>query len=676
MFQGKLVVRLRPLIQFLSAALSRSQKNSLLRLLDLALALLAIYAAICFRFDTLFPFPQLQRYNVLIVALVVIKLGVFHLLGLYRPVLRYTGLEFLLTVTKAVLLSSGLLVVAAYLFEFLQLPRSVLLNDALITLLLVGGVRVALGRIVFWVVLSAQKQPTEWVVIYGAGAAGSRLAQALTHDNHCKPVAFVDDDCSLHGHMVQGLMVYSPAALPRILQRTPFSTILLAMPSIDRITRRQIIQRLQPLGVPIKTVPPIQDILSGKYTISAIRSIDITDLLGREEVTPEPLLLQRNVRGKVVLVTGAGGSIGSELCRQIAKLSPATLVLFELSEYALYQIDLELGEACPQLCKVACLGSVMDEARLQSVMERYGVQTVYHAAAYKHVPMVEANPGPGVLNNVLGTWITARCAIAAGVKNFVLISTDKAVRPTNVMGATKRVAELIIQALAESGKGKPCFAIVRFGNVLDSSGSVVPRFRQQLAQGQPLTVTHPEITRYFMSIPEAVRLVLQAGALATGGEVFLLDMGEPVRIYDLALQMIQLSGLALGRDAHIQITGLRPGEKLYEELLVDATRSQPTQHPKIFCAREDKLSWSHLLPKLHVLLEQARVNDGPGMRLTLSDLVCGYQPSLQPALVRESTPAGACEKGANGTSTVVNGSSGTQNGYGTGTSTNELISSK
>ncbi len=628
MTQNWLINNLGTAFQSIAASLSRPQKRLILLSLDTAVFLVAIYGAFGLRFSSLLPVQQTWPYLWLILLLIVIKPLVFLVTGMYRPVLRYAGLEFLLTATKAVLFSSGAFVLLAYLFEFLQLPRSVLLNDALLTLLLVVGVRLSLRWLVNTLIgLPRQNQTPERIVIYGAGSAGSQLAQSLVHHPSYQPVAFVDDDPSLANQNIQGLPVYAPSTLPRLQLQKPFDTILLAMPSVDRIRKRQILEGLQFLSLPVKTVPCVGEILSGQVSISEIRNIDIADLLGREEVIPDPELLQMNITGKTVLVTGAGGSIGSELCRQIAQQQPKCLVLYELGEFALYSIDMELAEAYPTLKCVACLGSVNDEKRLAGVLTQYQVDTIYHAAAYKHVPLVEANPAPGIINNVVGTWTTVRCAIDCGVANFVLISTDKAVRPTNIMGASKRVAELIVQALAERSGISTRFTIVRFGNVLDSSGSVVPRFRKQIAEGQAITVTHPEMTRYFMSIPEAARLVIQAGAMGKRGEIFLLDMGEPVRIYDLALQMIQLSGLVPGKDIDIKITGLRPGEKLHEELLVDSAKARPTQHPKIFCAQEAKIHWEFLQPLLEALVQKTRTDDLVAIRAELQRLVPEYQPS-------------------------------------------------
>ncbi len=629
MIEHLLIKHLADAIQKAAASLSRRQKHGLLLAIDTVLFLLAIYGAFGLRFSSLLPIQEMLASAWLIFLLILIKPLIFIAMGMYRPILRYAGLEFLFTAAQAVLFSSGTFVVLAYLLEFFQLPRSILINDALLTLLLVIGVRLFMRWLAYNLISSVSKNTCpERLVIYGAGMAGSQLAQSLASHQAYQLVAFVDDDRSLHNQVVQGLTVYSPEDLPKLIVQKSVDTILLAMPSIDRGTKRLILNRLQSLSIPVKTVPGIGEILSGKVPIGEIRDIDIVDLLGREEVVPDPDLLRMNLTGKTVLVTGAGGSIGSELCRQIAQQAPKCLILYEMSEYALYSIDMELAETYPAIKRVACLGSVTDSVRLSAVIYKNEVDTIYHAAAYKHVPLVEANPAQGIVNNVLGTLTAARCAIDCDVSNFVLISTDKAVRPTNVMGATKRVAELILQALAAQPDMTTCFTMVRFGNVLDSSGSVVPRFRKQIADGKPITLTHPDITRYFMSIPEAARLVIQAGALSKGGEIFLLDMGEPVRIYDLAVQMIQLSGLVPGRDIEIKITGLRPGEKLYEELLIDRANVTPTRHPKIFCAHESKMRWEVLQPLLEGLLAKARRDDRTGIIGELQNLVPEYKPTI------------------------------------------------
>ncbi len=640
MVQQILLKTLATAIKKAATSLSRQQKHGLLLSLDLCLFVIAIYGAFGLRFGSLSAFSEAFQYSWVLVLLITTKTFVFVATGLYRPVLRYAGLEFLFTSAKAVLYSSGAFVLLAYLLEFLQLPRSVLINDALLTLSLVIGLRLSICWLVNTVnCLDRQSPAPERVIIYGAGSAGSQLAQSLAIHPAYKAVAFVDDDPSLTKQMIQGLTVYAAKDIPRLIVQKSADSILLAMPSVGWVKKREILERLQNFAIPVKTVPCISEILSGKVSLSEIRDIDIADLLGREEVAPDPELLSMNITGKNVLVTGAGGSIGSELCRQIAQQQPKCLVLYELSEFALYTIDIELGETYPQLTKVPCLGSVADENQLGSVLSKYKIDTVYHAAAYKHVPLVEANPSPGILNNVLGTLTAAKTCIDCGVKQFVLISTDKAVRPTNVMGATKRVAELIIQGLADRPGIPTRFTIVRFGNVLDSSGSVVPRFRKQIAEGKPITVTHPEMTRYFMSIPEAARLVIQAGALSEGGEIFLLDMGDPVRIYDLAIQMIKLSGLTPGEDIEIKITGLRPGEKLHEELLVDSTTARATKHPKIFCALEPKIHWEFLHPCLEALFNAALSNKTAAIKAELQRLVPEYQPSvIQPKTPRFIPP--------------------------------------
>lgn len=431
MIQQMLITNLATAIRKAAASLSRQQKHGLLLSLDLCLFVIAIYAAFGLRFGSLTAFSEALEYTWLMVLLITIKTIVFLATGLYRPVLRYAGIEFLFTSAKAVLYSSGAFVLLAYLLEFLQLPRSVLINDALLTLSLVIGVRLA----ICWVVntvnsLDRQNPAPERVIIYGAGAAGSQLAKSLALHRGYKAVAFVDDDLSLKNQIIQGLTVHSPKDISRIIVQKSADSILLAMPSVGWVKKRQILDRLQCFSVPVKTVPCISEILSGKVSLSEIRDIDIADLLGREEVAPDPELLGMNITGKNILVTGAGGSIGSELCRQIAKQRPKSLVLYELSEFALYTIDMELGETYPHLKKVACLGSVGDENQLGTVLSKYRISTVYHAAAYKHVPLVEANPSPGILNNVFGTLTAAKTAIDCGVKQFVLISTDKAVRPT------------------------------------------------------------------------------------------------------------------------------------------------------------------------------------------------------------------------------------------------------
>ena len=610
--------------------LSRSSKRSLLMITDCLVFCLTIYLSFSLRLNLSLEYREIRPFLEPILGLIAIKTLVFYLKGIYSPVVRYTGLEFLSSVLQAVLYSSGFLIILAYFQGDAFLPRSVLIIDALLTLVLVIGVRLLIRSVFHRLniyVSSVDREPT--IVIYGAGVVGRQLARSLQNDPHYRLLAFVDDNPDLQHRVIQGFRVYSPSQLARLHQKTAFDWVILAIPNVAKARKRQIIESLETLPIDIKTVPPLSKILSGETTINQIRSVDVSELLGREEILPHPELLGKNVTGKAVLVTGGGGSIGSELCRQIAFLKPKCLVIYELNEFSLYKIDLDLSENYSDLRKYAYLGNVLDRNHLARVIQQHQIETIYHTAAYKHVPLVEANASQGVYTNVWVSLNVAQTAIENSVSNLVLISTDKAVRPTNIMGASKRCAELVVQALAALPDSSTCCAIVRFGNVLDSSGSVVPRFREQIAQRKNITLTHRDIIRYFMSIPEAVRLVIQAGAMAKGGEVFLLDMGEPVRIYDLALQMIRLSGLELGQDIDIEITGLRPGEKLYEELLIDTDKARPTSHPKIFCANEHFLAWDKLQIKLEQLLNYIQVNDRQGLVKSLQDLVPEYRPPQQ-----------------------------------------------
>ena len=617
----------RQLLNWLHAAYhypSRFYKRKLLMGIDIIICLLSISVAFWLR-ESVNPVNiQIYRYFWQILALIILQIFVFYLKGLYRPILRYTDLGFFWTAAQAVFISSGILIILGYFQGLSPLPRSVVIIDAVLTLLAIVGVRVGI-RGLFQQLNQWRGGALQKIVAYGAGVAGSQLARAMSNDPNYYLIAFVDDNRELQRQIVEGIKVYSPVKLPKLLDKYQFDAVVLAMPNLEATRRREIISQLEDLPVTIKTIPSLGQLMSGEVSINQIRNIDLTDLLGRDEVLPYPELLHLKVTGKSVLVTGAGGSIGSELCRQIAQLDPECLILYELNEFALYTIDLELKDSHPQLRHYSYLGNVTDASHFEFVLRQHRVDTIYHAAAYKHVPLVENNATQGVYNNVAGSLIAAQSAIKCGVSNFVLISTDKAVRPTNVMGVSKRVAELVVQALADLPETPTCFAIVRFGNVLGSSGSVVPRFRKQIAESKPITVTHREVTRYFMLIPEAVRLVMQAGSMARGGEVFLLDMGKPVRIYDLAEQMIRLSGLEPGRDIEIQVTGLRPGEKLYEELLIDPQTAEPTKHPRIFCASEGKLSYEALWPQLESLLAKAENHDYQGVIRLLEQIVPEYQ---------------------------------------------------
>ncbi len=608
--------------------LNRNTKKSIFGLVDMLVFSISIYLAFSLRFDLFEAFNQVHLFYQLVLLIYPIKLISFWLVGIYRPVLRYAGVEFLYTALIAAVGSTGILALSGFILLFPLFPRSVFILDSLLTLILVVASRI----LVRWVIYRALVIPEEGVIsekiiIYGAGEAGSQLFQALTRDKSYKIVGFVDDNPQLVNQLISGTRVFSPKKLADLVRKHDVDSILLAMPSAGKQRNREIVQQVQHLGVEIKTVPGLSEIVSGRVSINELRRIDIADLLGREEVKPDINLLEKNIHGKSVLVTGAGGSIGSELCRQIAELSPKRLILYERNEYALYSIDMELKEHHPEMELVTCLASTINRKRLNAVLNENTVQTIYHAAAYKHVPLMESNLSEGVINNVKGTLCCVEAAEAHDIETFVLVSTDKAVRPANMMGVTKRISELILQAYSQKNSCSTRFVMVRFGNVLDSKGSVVPLFRRQIAEGRNLTLTHEEITRYFMSIPEAVRLIIQAGALGKGGEVFFLDMGDPVRILDLAKQMIKLSGLSLGRDIDIDIIGLRPGEKLYEELLIDSEKSAPTRHPKIFSARDDVLPKDKLVKSLQLLFEAAENHDSQKIRECAKTLVPEFTSS-------------------------------------------------
>jgi FlaA1/EpsC-like NDP-sugar epimerase len=615
---------------------------------DTFAVVVAIWAAFAIRLGDWWP-HLLQDVVWLFPLAVVIIIPTFAVVGLYRPILRYADESLLYTIVLGV--SAGILLMMAV-WVFLReglVPRSSWLICWLVLTALVGGGRLVLRRFLrrrFR--LSAPRTP---VIVYGAGEAGAQLVNALRYSTEFEPVVFVDDNPRLWGSVVLGLKVRAPTKLPRLIAHHGAGLILLALPSTSHRRRREILESLAGLSARVMALPTLAELTSGARRIDEFREIDVEDILGRDSVRPNEALLRARVAGKAVMVTGAGGSIGSELCRQILTLRPRRLVLFERSEYALYSVEQELGamlanmesRAVPaglSLAKaeesielIPLLGSVTHRQRLQVAMERFGVQTVYHAAAYKHVPIVEHNPIEGVRNNVFGTLHAAQAAAAAGVETFVLVSSDKAVRPTNVMGATKRLAESILQGLAGEG-AKTRYCMVRFGNVLDSSGSVAPLFREQIRKGGPVTVTHPEVERYFMTIPEAAQLVIQASALAQGGDLFLLDMGESVRIYDLARRMVRLSGLDLRDDAHpdgdieIRFTGLRRGEKLREELLIGAD-DLPTEHPMIRRARESHPPWSAIRDCLDRLEAAARAFDYPEVRAILREAVAEYRPESE-----------------------------------------------
>ncbi len=615
--------------------LSRPMKRAIQITADSAIIILCLLVAMSLRLESLVFMAEPQVWLALLIALPPSVLA-FSQLGLYRSVVRFITVQALPAIAVGVLFSAVTLSAAAQLIGA-PIPRSV---PGIYAVLLFLGI-----SLVRFVMRGFLRQPgqakRDAVVIYGAGAAGRQLCNALNDGNEYRPVAFVDDDPALQQTLVSGKPVIAPDQLPGLLERTKIAAILLAIPSASRARRREIVTRLEPLGVELKTLPGMADIVSGAAGYSDIRRVRPEDLLGRDPVPPRADLMGRNITGKVVLVSGAGGSIGSELCRQILRHNPRTLVLMELSEIALYTITTELrglqertGRSVriePVLC------SVQNRSRVSATLRAFGVQTIYHAAAYKHVILVEENTVEGVLNNVIGTRVLAQAATELQVEDFILISTDKAVRPTNVMGASKRMAELVCQALAREGS-RTRFSMVRFGNVLGSSGSVIPRFKAQIQHGGPVTVTHKAVTRYFMTIPEAAQLVIQAGAMSQGGDVFVLDMGEPVRILDLAQSMIRLHGLkpyimdgdtpsepAQG-DIGIRIVGLGKGEKLYEELLI-GNAPKGTEHPRIMTATEHALPRHRLDPLLDRLQRACHACDVAAIQQIFLEAPLAYRPA-------------------------------------------------
>lgn len=610
----------------------RSVKRLVVLGMDVVLSLLATWLAFSLRLDS--PnWPDEMQLRVYMLA-PLLAIPVFIRLGLYRAIFRYTGQAALLTTAKAVAIYGLLLLGVLLWVRWTNVPRSLGVLQPLIFLLLVGSSR-ALAR--FWLAGWGRVPAGQGrFLIYGAGLAGAQTAAALAMSGQYSLLGFVDDDPAKIGRSINGAQVFAGKDIAAIVEKEGVTDILLALPRVSRERRNRILEGLRHLPVHIRTLPGMADLTSGRVTVQDFRELDIEDLLGRDPVPPDAELMARDLAKKTVLVTGAGGSIGSELCRQILRQQPDQLILLDHSEFALYSIHQELEALCrADGCAtrlVPLLGSVNHEARLREICHHHRPHTIYHAAAYKHVPLVESNPAEGIRNNVFGTLHMARVARDCGVARFVLVSTDKAVRPTNVMGASKRMAELVLQAMAAE-RGQTCFSMVRFGNVLGSSGSVVPLFRRQLAAGGPLTVTHADVTRYFMTIPEAAQLVLQAGAMAGGGEVFVLDMGEPVRILDLARRMVELSGLTVRDpgepqgDIEIAITGLRPGEKLYEELLI-GDNPTPTGHPRIMKAHEDCLPWPELQVQLERLQRAAEAGDEAGIRSVLQACVHGFHDGL------------------------------------------------
>ncbi len=615
-------------------AMPRVSKRAVVLLVDSSLCVLTLWFAFYLRLGE---FVALSGASLWVaVVSVLMALPIFVVFGLYRAIFRYSGWPSLVAVAKAVAVYGLAFATLVTAVGIQDVPRTVGLIQPILLLLAVGVSR-GIARLWLGQLYQSQLKPgtIRRALIYGAGAEGRQLADAMANSQEMRVVGFLDDDDRLHGHLMNGLPIRSPENLPVLLASLKITDVLLALPAANRKRRNEILAQISQGHVSVRTLPSVTELAQGKITVSDLRALDVDDLLGREAVEPVRGLLERNVAGKTVLVTGAGGSIGSELCRQIMDIGPAALLLLDQSEFALFEIHRGLqaraSTTTPKL--VPLLASVRDEDRMAEIMAAWRPDTVYHAAAYKHVPLVEHNMIEGIRNNTLGTLATARMAAQSGVSDFVLISTDKAVRPTNIMGASKRLAEMVLQALAVARSGTK-FTMVRFGNVLESSGSVVPKFRQQIRAGVPVTVTHPEVTRYFMTIPEAAQLVIQAGAMAKGGDVFVLDMGQPVKIMDLARRMIELSGLTVKDDAHpegdieMEIIGLRPGEKLYEELLI-GENPEPTTHPRIMKAHEDFLPWPVLEKKLQALGVAMDENDVVAVRAQLKQLVSGFVPSSE-----------------------------------------------
>ncbi|TCJ40226.1 nucleoside-diphosphate sugar epimerase/dehydratase [Parafrankia sp. BMG5.11] len=614
---------------------NRGTKRLLAGLTDGCNCLLAAWISFAIRLGVLSVFTR--PFLLFTAAALLTTIGVFIYRGVYNNVFRFHGPKGLAQIAQCCVIIGAILVLAFGFNGVAGVPRTVsVLFPA------VFFIFVAISRIVARFILVEMLQtgdPPQRVLIYGAGTRARQLASSLQHQPSYRLIAFASNEETLAGQRLEGTPIVVAGNLADLLEELDIDLVLLALDKSLRSERAAIVEKLQALGVHVQTLPDIHELVSGDVSVSDLREIDIADLLSRDQVMPDPALMDSIIAGKTVLVTGAGGSIGSEICRQIARRRPAQLILFDMTEAALFEIEMELRSIVQAegigTVVVTELGTLVETAAVHRIFGRYHPHTVFHAAAYKHVPMVEANPISGVRNNVMGTLASVRAAVDWKVERFVLVSTDKAVRPTNVMGASKRVCELILQAYASREGPGPIFSMVRFGNVLGSSGSVVPQFRKQIEAGGPVTLTHSEVTRYFMTILEAAELVIQAGAMARGGEVYLLDMGEPVRIVDLARSMIQMSGLSVRDkenphgDIEIVQIGLRPGEKLYEELLINA-EATATDHPRIFCAHESHLGLNQLaemLAKVERALETA--NDRQ-VRYLLSELVSGYDPSDSP----------------------------------------------
>ncbi len=606
-------------------SLSRKTKNILVMITDYIVLVFSFWSSLSIRINDFYIASGDSLFLIIIAPF--IALPIFYSFGLYQSFIRYANYRALITLIFAVSIYTFLWFVVVLVSDLIEKPYDFLIINWLTTIFFIGGIR----YIARWL-LSIKGYSTNNVLIYGAGSAGVQLYSTILHNPDMKAVAFVDDNDAIHGQYIEGLMVYSKNSLEKIIEKKGVKEVLIAIPSMTRFEKSDLLQSLKGLPVSIRMLPSLSDVTAGRVSISDLKKVKIDDLLKRESRKPDPDLLRHDIDGMNILVTGAGGSIGSELCREIVKLNPKNLVLFDISEYALYSLESELQEDGQNKNLITIIGNITNQERLEQIITKFKIDTIYHAAAYKHVPMVEKNIFAGVRCNIFGTLSCCNAAIRKGVKSFVFISTDKAVRPTNIMGATKRFAEMILQALVKKNKPNDTrISIVRFGNVLGSSGSVVPLFRRQIENGGPVTVTDPEIIRYFMTLKESAQLVIQAGAMGRLADIFLLDMGEPVKVVDLARDMIKLSGRTLKDqenpegDIEIIFTGLRPGEKLFEELLID-DKSKSTEHPKIMQALEKHLNWEEIEDTMDMIEKSLKKEDFEGIKRIFLDSVDGYNP--------------------------------------------------
>ena len=610
--------------------LPRYTKRIIAILIDVGICIICTWLAFYLRLEE---FVKINDVTTLAVEIsILIAIPIFWLMGLYKTIFRFQGSSIIFTVLIATSVYALLYFAVIGIYGIQGIPRSIGIIQPILLFLSISLSRISI-KFLFLTNFKKSKNKTN-VLIYGAGSAGRQLLTSLESNLEMKVVGFLDDDSQFHRQKILGKTVYDPLNIDKLINKKNIEIVLLALPSIIRQKRNQIINNLNKYKVIVKTLPSVQDIVDGKVSVSDIKYLSIDDLLNREQVKPNLELLSKNISSKVVMVTGAGGSIGSELSRQIIKLNPKTLILVELSEFALYKINEDLKNINKSIKIIPLLINIQNKTKIEHVFNTFNIDTVYHAAAYKHVPLVEENICESVKNNVFGTFILAEAALKNNISNFVLISSDKAVRPTNIMGATKRLAEICVQSLYDNQNQQSKFAIVRFGNVLQSSGSVIPKFKQQIKEGGPLTLTHPDVTRYFMTITEASQLVIQAGAMAEKCEVFVLDMGESIKIKDLIVKMIKLSGLSIKNnknlegDIEIKITGLRPGEKLYEELLI-GDNPQKTFHEKIQKAQDPFISFNKLKIDLDHLLNLIEENKVEDVKNVLSKLVTSYQSNSE-----------------------------------------------